>query len=1140
MRFKRLCAVLMIVALLPAFVHAGTTGKIAGTVTDASTGKPLPFVNVIVQGTNLGAATDENGDFFVIGIPAGSWIIRGSMIGYADYVETDVPISADLTTNLDFELTPEAIQVGEVVVVAERELIQRDVTATTRITSKEDMEAMPVNTFQQVLANNTSTSGNIMNNMHVRGGRAGEAVLLVDGMVVQEPLLRQTNLNVGTEALAEMQLISGGFNAEYGQAQSGVIVVTTRSGSPDFYSGKFRFSTDNIGDTGFTDSYQNRDFLEMSFGGPEPITSKLLPQLGVNIPGELTFFVQGDALFFDIATFHPDVYDSTITRLTSSDYPDSLSDQWGWWNENHSTSPPLDRAVSKELGTSEEFLADNILNDLFGFGNRENSQLNGNLKLTYAPSPSFNIAFSHRATDENRHFWHMTQGAVISDIVAQAQALGIDDGIDNDGDGLIDEEIFNGEDDDGDGHIDELDAVLVDPGDFAGGALAGMDLGWGVDRDGDGAVDEEAWNGVDDDGDGLIDEDLQQYQDNGWDYMFKRHRRDNQSVLTWKHILGKGSAFYEVKLSRHVAEHGWLPKRGQDGESPATIEEIRDWLDAYDEYDAAREAYIAALNAGDSTAVEPDPIDPYLGFGNVQEQYVDENGNFRYDNGEPFTDTNGNGLWDYFNPSGTNRVFYFEGQNHPFRGIPYYGVTGYTAGNDASYFRSGVDYRRSATYALKGDLTSQINKHHQIKTGFEAKYYDLENWSRQLLNGDTGRGLFGLNYHVYPHSGSFYAQDKMEYQSAIVNMGLRLDYFNAGGQVDPVPAFDESGIAINPSVPRAGEDTPTGTWNLLPRFGISFPVTDKDVFHFFYGHFAQEPALIRVFDRVNTVSESTNDRVGNPYLEPERTVSYEFGIKHQLGLNSLGTVTAFFKDVDNLVQVDRIFETDRNLVYHSYVNSDYGTVRGLEFTLAQRDFMNFSGEVSYTYQIATTTNSNATDVYYGYEQLSILPGREYPADWDIRHNFSFNVSYSLGEEEGPEFNGFYPFEYLSLNLLGAINSGQPYTPTSGNDSPLYEDTNSKRYPWTHNWDLRLQKKFSVAGLRWGLQADVLNIFNSLNVIGGDDANTGLLDAYRERYGYTNQSGASSLRNFGGFENSIPEPNAWYTGRRVRVGVTVEF
>jgi len=1132
MRFRSPLAVLMVIALMPAFVFAGTTGKISGTVTDASTGKPLPYVNVIVQGTTLGAATDENGEFFVIGIPAGSWTIRASMIGYADYVETDVPVSADLTTKLDFELTPEALQVGEIVVVAERRLIQPDVTATTRITSKEDIDALPVNTFQEVLANNTSTSGNVMNNMHVRGGRAGEAIVLVDGMAVQEPQLRFTNLNVGTEALAEMQLISGGFNAEYGQAQSGVIVVTTRSGSPDFYSGKFRYTADNVGDSGFTDSYQNRDYLEMSFGGPEPITSKVLPQLGVKLPGNLTFFIQGDALFHDISTFHPDAYDSTITRLTTS--------QQDWWNDFNAVAPPLDYAITKELGTSESLLEDNILDDLFGFGKRENATVNGNIKFAYAPTPTYNVTFSHRMTDDKRSFWHFTQGAVISDVIAQAQALGIDDGIDNDGDGLIDEEIFNGIDDDGDGYIDELDAVLVDPADYEGGALAGFDLGWGVDRDGDGVADEEAWNGVDDDGDGLIDEDLQAYQDNGWDYMYKRRRVDNQSILTWKHILGSGSAFYEVKLSRHSSEHNWLPKRGKDGESPANIDEIREWLDEYEDYRVDYDAYIQAINEGDTTAVEPDPIDPYLGFGNVQEQYVDENGNFRYDNGEPFTDTNGNGLWDYFNPSGTNRCYYFEGETHPFRGIPYYGVTGYTTGNDASFFRSGVDFRKSTTYALKADLTNQINKHHQIKTGIEAKYYDLENWSRQLLNGDNGRGLFQNNWHVYPHAGAAYLQDKMEYQSAIVNMGLRVDYFDAGDQVEPVAAFDENNIAINPSVPRAGDEPPKATVTVLPRFGISFPVTDKDVFHFFYGHFSQEPALIRVFDKVNAISESTNDRIGNPFLEPERTISYEFGIKHQFGLNALGTVTAFFKDIDNLVQVDRVFETERNLVYHSYVNSDYGTVRGLEFTLAQRDFMNFSGEASYTYQIATTTNSGATDVYYGYEQLSILPGREYPADWDIRHNFSFNLSYSLGEEEGPEFNGFYPFEYLSLSLLGEVNSGQPYTPTSGNDTPLYDIQNSKRYPWTHNWDLRLNKQFSLAGLRWGLQADILNIFNSLNVVGGDDANTGLLDAYRERYGYTNQSGASSLRNYGGFENAVPEPNAWYTGRRIRVGVTVEF
>jgi len=375
-------------------------------------------------------------------------------------------------------------------------------------------------------------------------------------------------------------------------------------------------------------------------------------------------------------------------------------------------------------------------------------------------------------------------------------------------------------------------------------------------------------------------------------------------------------------------------------------------------------------------------------------------------------------------------------------------------------------------------------------------------------------------------------QDKMEYKSAIVNMGLRLDYFHPGGDAAPLDSSGTAGIA------RVGLDDPTPTWSLLPRLGISFPVTDKDVFHFFYGHFFQQPELLRVFDKLNQVISSANDIIGNPFLEPEKTISYEFGIKHQFGLNSLGTVTAFFKDIDNLLQIDKIFEGGSNLVYHTYLNSTYGTVRGFEFTLSQRDFYNLSGEVSYTYQIATTTNSTSRDTYTGYEQLILLPGKEYVADWDRRHQFSVNLTYNVGNGEGPAIGGFQPFSDFSLSLLGQVASGQPYTPTGINDSPQWELRNSIRLPWEHSWDLRALKRIGVGGLNWGLQVDVYNLFDSKNAFGLDDG--GVVDQYRNLIGYSNASGATNVRNYGGFENAMPNPNAWDSGRRIRVGVSLEF
>jgi hypothetical protein len=152
------------------------------------------------------------------------------------------------------------------------------------------------------------------------------------------------------------------------------------------------------------------------------------------------------------------------------------------------------------------------------------------------------------------------------------------------------------------------------------------------------------------------------------------------------------------------------------------------------------------------------------------------------------------------------------------------------------------------------------------------------------------------------------------------------------------------------------------------------------------------------------------------------------------------------------------------------------------------------------------------------------------------------VAYALGDNGGPAVGDFYPFEDVSVSLLGQVWSGLPYTPTSSNDSPLYELTNTKRFPWVHQWDVRAMKRFQLAGFRWGLQLDVYNIFNSVNAFGIDDTGieNGIVDRYRGRIGYTNGSSSQSLRHWGGWENAIPNPNAWDSGRRIRAGVSVEF
>ena len=134
------------------FLTAGTTGKLAGTVTDKKTGEPLIGANVIVEKVLLGAATDVDGSYYVLQIPPGRYSVRFSMIGYQDLIVKDVRIQVDLTTQIDGALPESVIGMNEVFVQAERPMIQTDVTYSQANISSEEVELLPVEEFEDVIA----------------------------------------------------------------------------------------------------------------------------------------------------------------------------------------------------------------------------------------------------------------------------------------------------------------------------------------------------------------------------------------------------------------------------------------------------------------------------------------------------------------------------------------------------------------------------------------------------------------------------------------------------------------------------------------------------------------------------------------------------------------------------------------------------------------------------------------------------------------------------------------------------------------------------------------------------------------------------------------------------------------------------
>lgn len=250
-------------------IYAGTTGKLVGTIKDAQTGEPLIGANIMIEGTDFGAATNVRGEYVILNIPPGRYSVRISYIGYEGILFTDVVIIVDQTTQLSAELNPQSIEVDEVVVTAQTPMIRKDITSSISVISREEIEALPVSTFTQLLSLQAGvvTSGS---SLHVRGGRSNEIAFLVDGMYVTDPLLGGLATQINNDAIQEMSLLSGTFNAEYGNSMSGIVNIVTRDGG-DKFSAKLEARTSEFGIERYNQLFENR--VNGSISGPLLIQS---------------------------------------------------------------------------------------------------------------------------------------------------------------------------------------------------------------------------------------------------------------------------------------------------------------------------------------------------------------------------------------------------------------------------------------------------------------------------------------------------------------------------------------------------------------------------------------------------------------------------------------------------------------------------------------------------------------------------------------------------------------------------------------------------------------------------------------------------------------------------------------------------
>ena len=251
-------------AVKPATVPGGGTGRIAGKVLER--GAPLSYANVIVLGTKQGAASDENGNFVIAGVPVGTYQVKLMATGY-DAVIQSVQVNAGQVATVTFSVgAQKVVSTQEEFEVRAEKRIDTKSSATKQSIQAEKLREIPVDNLSEAIA----TKAGIVaqgGELHFRGGRGGEVKFQFDGVEATDPAFGGS-ANIATLAVAGADVLSGGFDAEYGNALSGVVSVTTKEGT-DRFGGEVRWDTDRYGDPSKT--FDDFDKFTFGFGGPTPI-----------------------------------------------------------------------------------------------------------------------------------------------------------------------------------------------------------------------------------------------------------------------------------------------------------------------------------------------------------------------------------------------------------------------------------------------------------------------------------------------------------------------------------------------------------------------------------------------------------------------------------------------------------------------------------------------------------------------------------------------------------------------------------------------------------------------------------------------------------------------------------------------------
>ncbi|HJP32446.1 MAG TPA: TonB-dependent receptor [Candidatus Latescibacteria bacterium] len=980
---------------LPESAQAGTTGKIRGTIQDAGTGEPLVGAIIRIEGLNVGTTTDDEGDYFVINLPPGEYAVSVSIIGYEAVTKTGVSVNVDRTVTVDFDLKTAAIEMDVVTVEAESEVVRMDVSGSQAVVTSQDM----ARTMARNVTESLSLEPQVYNGQ-VRGGSADETLFMLDGQRLVDERLGEAYMGINATAVKEVQINTGGFNAEYGNVRSGLFNVVTREGKPGeinmFLNYRFapaqkkHFGADAFGaETWEWRVHGDSDRLRRVWSEGD----QLLFEGAANSAGNIPLYGES----------------GNVVRTVAPDAVPSEQVWKGWMDVGEG-----DAAAAKEA--QNLWMWRHRGQD---YADAPDMNLDATVIGTIPGMDDLKFLVSHRFEDNQYGLPHPREGYGDRNSQVKLDYVGLENW-------KITTNYLTG-------HIESLGSMSRD---WAEGIS-------------------QSYNDL------RIMRDLRPSYLNGADVSANPSGSWNGETATFSSITAPRSKYNVVgsEVDRNFSQVG------------LTIKNVRS---ASTFWDMSLQRFSAEYDMGPSALRDLTVQQRTVAGGTVASDAT---------------------------PVGWVRTK-AEGDQQPDQ--PGY----YLMGSDAI----GRDSSSVVTSVVAANITSQINKYHQVKAGVELVIDDVEEFSGIIRLG--GGEPFGQwkKYDFSPRRVAAYLQDKLEIEGMIANFGMRLEYMDPNvarffpdaeeggffGEYARMPAwFLEGGRGaegkqsfseifdgyLSSGVDGAGEavdangltseDAKT-RMKLSPRLGVSFPVSDVAKVYFNYGHFYTMPRTRHLYGFMGGSGSQFFNWMGNPDLDWAKTVAYEVGYDHNIADSYRLHLAGYVKDDSNLIEFTRYWPTalGGSEAIRISQNKFYRDTRGFEAKLEKMGGRYVTGWVNYGYLLQKSGLVGFLNVYQDPREVNVRSTTEQRAP-DPIPSLRASIDLHVPAGFGPELAGIRPLDGLSANWLQWWARGQKVTfdPVGSGVVDNYRNRDA------FNADLRISKAFDAFGAKPVFFVDIHNVFN---------------------------------------------------------------